>query len=191
MAYADLPTPFPVYVDNRYLHDMEDVEGVTLCDLIGLVSYEGEALMAVVRSAEGGVFFDLPFSGIRVRPGVNLGGRVYQASANGRIEVDVMRNLEGPASLYTADGMLLARGTYLFTVTWVDANLLLFAVLEGNILHFWPPHKTLFGTSPGKLPGWKKRHYPNDAPYTPRHDLSGLAEKFKAFRERRADRDEV
>jgi len=169
MAHVSLAKPIPVEVCRAYLRDKrEGWHDWDPFNIVGIESYEGELATVVIESPDGGVFFDIPLSALRV-PGSNVryedgpGDLVYCPSPAGAIETKDL-GLGEVVQVFTRDREFDALGFYHTSITWVDGNVLLNLVDVGGRFKLWPPHKLKWRDTLDitPLPNWLKRRYMSD-----------------------------
>lgn len=167
MSYLRLPKPLPAEVCRAYLQDKrEGWDDWLPFDIVGIESYEGEVATVVVKSPDGGVFFDIPFSALRV-PGSPIsykdpGDFVYCPSPRGDIAFKEL-GLGDAVQVFDRTRQFVGRGTYHVSITWVDDNVLLNLVSLNGRFMLWPPHKLKWSDGPvSDLPDWQKRRYASD-----------------------------
>lgn len=161
--------PFPVWVDNRVLHDMDPtVTGWTRGRAYAVNSYKGHAPTFEVLLENGAVFSYVPAHMLWwkwLNPGDSRPEKyeakdlTYALCPDGTITVNAYDLLVGEkCKAYFVRPGVCENALYLFTVDWVDDNLLLHAVaLDNGQVALLPSHKVLFGKGT-ELPKYKKLH---------------------------------
>lgn len=158
-----------VWVDNRVLYDLDPtVTGWTRGRIFAVNSYKGHALTFEVLLEGGAVYSYVPAHMLRwINPSKNHQDSVkleekdltYALCPGDRIVVNAYGLLTGEKckAFFVRENLWL-EALYLFTVDWVDDNLLLHALaLENGRVALLPSHKVLFGDST-ELPKYKKLH---------------------------------
>ena len=167
-THREYVCPNNVWVDNRVLQDMDpEAKGWTKGRIFAVNSYKGHSLTFEVLLGTGAVFSYVPAHMIRwMEPGseesVDLleeKDLTYALCPEGRISVDSYNLLTGEkAKAFFVRQNRWVQALYLFTVDWVDDNLLLHAMaLENGQVALLPSHKVLFGKAT-ELPRYRKLH---------------------------------
>lgn len=165
-VHATFTSPFQVWVDNRVLHDMDPtVTGWTPGRAYVVNSYKGHALTFEVLLNNGAVFSYVPAHMLRwVSPetathAFEAKDLTYALCPSDTIVVNAYDLLVGEkCKAYFVRPGVWENALYLFTVDWVDDNLLLHAVaLDNGQVALLPSHKVIFGNGT-ELPKYKKLH---------------------------------
>lgn len=177
MTHYDIPTKIPCYVESYYLYGCDaNYEGKwTKGEIVGVSSYKGESLTFIFRTDEGSMFYYIPTHWIatdidkrnNVMETTWLGNAfaVYHNCPSNKLTISVNEFMKQKLSCFFVDVHKWMQGEYLFTVDWVDDNILQHVILlETGQLAVLPPHKVKVDGPRSfqpfkKLRGeWKSRH---------------------------------
>lgn len=160
MTFLNLPEPLPIFLQVRYLYNLEiSTKELVSGKLIALEVYANLPCTGLVLLENGATFHDLPLQAFSYGEAeYHEGGDVYAPSPSEDVRLEKLA-LPKEVRVFSRSPYkaCLGTGNYLYTVTWPKENLLLHLIAWENALLLWPPHKLLFGpNAASELPNYKK-----------------------------------
>jgi hypothetical protein len=155
--------PIKAFVEKKYLHDMEAVEGYEVCKIIGITAYKGLPLTFHILIKDAYIFSNIPvfaLSTMKTGKPISNDSLCHVNCPDKDIEVFCLEYLKSKKAkaFFKKENLWLEVVEYYFTIDFYNDNQLMhFVLLENGLFGFVPNHKINFDNS-NFLPDYKKNH---------------------------------
>ena len=155
--------PIKAFVENKYLYDMEDKQGLSACHIIGISAYKGQSITFTILIETAYIFSDIPPFALHQKQSAFTQELSYRSISHSncpgnKIEVICLDELKSKTSIafFREEHKWIEVKEYLYTIDFYEDNHLVHLV-KLNTGHFVlvPSHKINFAGAK-HLPDFKK-----------------------------------